>query len=99
MTKARLTPDEAEQLLDDLCAQGGYCLGPEDRRRLVDKPPATVDLLGHRRKQPDSLGCGVACRCMKVAVIVGCALVIVGFTYYGVGAWLRDRERSRRRRG
>ncbi|HUR72918.1 MAG TPA: hypothetical protein VMZ00_01505 [Sporichthya sp.] len=37
---------------------------------------------------------------MKVVVILtSCALVIVALTYYGAGAYLRDRERQRRRDG
>lgn len=36
---------------------------------------------------------------MKVAVIlICCALVIIGLTYKGYGAWLRDRERTAERR-
>jgi hypothetical protein len=36
---------------------------------------------------------------VKVAIIlICCALVIIGLTYKGVGAWLRDRERSAERR-
>jgi hypothetical protein len=33
---------------------------------------------------------------VALVVILGCAFVIVGLTYYGVGAWLRDRELRRR---
>lgn len=43
MAKSRLSADEAEQLLDLLCVRGGYCLAPDDRQRLIDKPPATVE--------------------------------------------------------
>jgi hypothetical protein len=35
---------------------------------------------------------------MEVGIIVFCVCVIVGLTYYGVGAWLRDREHTRSRR-
>jgi hypothetical protein len=31
-----------------------------------------------------------------VVVLISCVLAIVGLTYRGVGAWLRDRERNRR---
>jgi len=33
-----------------------------------------------------------------VVVIVICVFVIVGLTYMGAGAWLRDRERNAERR-
>ena len=37
-------------------------------------------------------------RHMEIGLIVGLALIMVGLTYYGVGAWLRDREQTRRHR-
>ena len=39
---------------------------------------------------------------MEVVLILICAFVIIGLTYMGAGAWLRDRERTaehRRRSG
>ncbi|MDX6676419.1 MAG: hypothetical protein QOE31_471 [Solirubrobacteraceae bacterium] len=39
---------------------------------------------------------------MTIVLILICVFVIVGLTYTGVSAWLRDRERNaehRRRRG
>jgi hypothetical protein len=34
---------DAARLLDDLCAKLGYCLPPDDQRRIVDDPPDAVD--------------------------------------------------------
>ncbi|MCV2393903.1 hypothetical protein OEB99_06250 [Actinotalea sp. M2MS4P-6] len=34
---------DAAGLLDDLCVRLGYCLPPEDRQRLIDDPPTSVD--------------------------------------------------------
>jgi hypothetical protein len=34
---------DAAQLLVDLCAKLGYCLPPDDQRRIADDPPETVD--------------------------------------------------------
>jgi hypothetical protein len=31
------------RLLDDLCVKLGYCLPPDDKRRIVDNPPETID--------------------------------------------------------
>ncbi|MEY2514802.1 MAG: hypothetical protein QOJ89_2160 [bacterium] len=39
---------------------------------------------------------------VEVVLILVCVFVIIGLTYMGAGAWLRDRERSaahRRRQG
>jgi hypothetical protein len=39
---------------------------------------------------------------VEAVLILACVFVIVGLTYMGAGAWLRDRERSaahRRRHG
>ncbi len=36
-------PDRVGQLLDKLCVDLGFCLPPEDRQRLMDEPPSTVD--------------------------------------------------------
>ncbi len=35
---------------------------------------------------------------MEIGLIVGLGLIMLGFVYYGVGAWLRDREQTRRHR-
>ena len=35
-----LTESEAQQLLDDLCVRLGFCLPPEDSKRLRESPPA-----------------------------------------------------------
>jgi hypothetical protein len=37
-----MTEAEARQLLDDLCVKLGFCLSPEDNRRLLDNPPREV---------------------------------------------------------
>jgi hypothetical protein len=32
-----------EYLLDDLCAEFGYCIPPAEKARLIEHPPDTVD--------------------------------------------------------
>jgi hypothetical protein len=34
---------DAAKLLNDLCAQLGYCLPPDDQQRIISDPPASVD--------------------------------------------------------
>ena len=34
---------DTERLLDELCAKLGFCLDPDDKRALIEAPPATVD--------------------------------------------------------
>ncbi len=47
----------------------------------------------------DRTAWSVYARRVKVVVIlVCCALAIVGLTYRGVGAWLRDRQRNAEKR-
>ena len=35
-----LTEDEVQRLLNDLCVTLGFCLGPQDSRRLRESPPS-----------------------------------------------------------
>lgn len=60
------------------------------------RPESTLELTPESASE-DMAG-GVACRRMEIAVILICVFAIVGLTYMGAGAWLRDRERNRRHR-
>lgn len=35
--------DDVPQLLDQLCVDLGFCLSPDARKRLIDRPPSTID--------------------------------------------------------
>ena len=36
-----LSEKDARYILDDLCVKLGYCLPPDEQKRIISKPPAT----------------------------------------------------------